>query len=543
MRFHAFGLANIPTRKENSYEPFTGLGYNMSKMLHDNGHQVFFYGAEGSNPPCTEMINIVPAELMKAGLEMETTGVPKAAWCNYADSPTWRSFIENGRRELQKRYQTGDIALIGFGRFQEFVTEVELYCEFICGYSGIFTKHKVFPSHAWRHYLYGELKMESTPNWFDAVIPHYLDLNDFPVQTKKDDYLLFMGRLCPQKGPHIAADIANRSGQRLIVAGVDQTTHGIPDWLPRTSNIEYVGYVNAAKRLELMRGAKALLHPCTYLEPFGLVLIEALACGTPVICSNWGALPEIVDQGVTGYCCEDMEEFLYAVDHVHCLNPIQCRNAAEKRFSLEAAYPQYMKYFRRLQKTLAGGWYETKGTWRGPEVESRLPKDHQLRGAEIGVDRGSLSGYLLRECPNVNLIMVDTWEVFPADSDYAKSGDTVCQRTLNQRYQDWQAAMHATNDSADRRQILQMRSVEAAKLVSDGSLDFVFLDADHSYPGIKADIALWAPKIKPDGLLGGHDVDHPCFPTWGVRQAIDEFAAKTGKTIELGADFTWFITL
>ena len=78
------------------------------------------------------------------------------------------------------------MALISFGRFQQFVTEeAELYCEALCGYSGIFSRHKVFPSHAWRSYLYGELKMENSPNWSDVVIPHYLDLDDFPVQRKR----------------------------------------------------------------------------------------------------------------------------------------------------------------------------------------------------------------------------------------------------------------------------------------------------------------------------------------------------------------------
>ena len=88
-----------------------------------------------------------------------------------------------------------------------------------------------------------------------------------------------------------------------------------------------------------------------------------------------------------------------------------------------------------------------------------------------------------------------------------------------------------------------MRSVQAAKLIPDGSLDFVFLDADHSYPGISSDIALWGPKIKKGGVLCGHDYDHPSFPDWGVKRAVDEFIAESGLTLELGADWTWFITL
>jgi hypothetical protein len=539
MRLHMFGLANHPTRKDQTCEPFTPLVHGLCKMMHDRGETVIFYGAAGSNPPCTEFVEIVPKELLDAGLELETTGATKAAWRNYADSPTWLAFVENGRRELRDRYRTGDIALISFGRFQQFVTEeAELSCEALCGYSGIFHNHKVFPSHAWRSYLYGELKMENAPNWSDIVIPHYLDLDDFPVQTEKQDYLLFIGRLSAVKGPHIAIDIANRTKTKLIVCGVDQDTHGIPDWLPKSPYVEFAGYVNPERRLELLQGAKALLHPCAYWEPFGMVLIEALACGTPIIGSPFGALPEIIDQGVTGFVCLDMEEFVNAVQDVSDLDPMACRRAAEKNHSLEVAYHRYWKYFRHLQKLLGLGWYETRGTWRGPAIVERVTGGW---GAEIGVDRGSLSSYLLREMPDLHLTMVDTWTVFPTDSEYTKSGDTITQQTQEQRDAAMQEALRVT--PADRRLVLRMTSKEAAALTPNQSLDFVVLDADRSYEGISNDLRLWPPKVKPGGLVCVHDYAHPSFPSWGVKQAVDEFAEKNGKTVELGADFTCFVRM
>jgi hypothetical protein len=519
-------------------------------MLKDHGHFVTFYGAEGSDAPCDEMVVVVPKELLPQGLVMGEHGVPTAAWKNDANSPTWQSFVRIGRQELKSRYRVGDISLISFGRYQKFVEEESrLACEFICGYSGIFAHHKVFPSRAWEHYLYGELKMEERPNWSDAVIPHYLDMNEFKVQEKKEDYLLCLGRLNMSKGTDIAIDIANRAGMKLIVAGVDMVTHGIPDWLSGLpGNTEFVGYVDTKKRLELLRGAKALLHPCRYAEPFGLALIEALACGTPVIGSDWGALPEIIEEGVTGFCCRDMEEFLTAVREVSVLDPRDCRLSAETRFSLEAAYPQYMKYFRRLQKLLGGGWYETRGLWRGPDIVDRIQRRHLdnriISGAEIGVDRGALSAYLLNELRNLHLTMVDTWEVFPEDSSYSKSGDGVVQRTQDQREMDFQEARRVTKDAIGRRNIARMRSDQFAPWVEDGSLDFVFIDADHSYEGVAADIKLWAPKIRPGGLLCGHDYmieEH--YPQWGVTRAVNEFAASIGKTVERGADWCWFINL
>ena len=519
----------------------------MAKMLKDNGHHVTFYGAEGSDTPCDELVVLVPSELISEGLVLGDNGVPQAAWKNDLDGSIWQTYIANGREALRARYRTGDIALVSFGWYQKFVEEIAtLSCEFMVGYSGIFSHHKVFPSSAWMHYLYGVLQLERNPPWGDAVIPHYLDLNDFQVQPKKDDYILCLGRIDRDKGTDIAIDVANRAGMKLIVAGVDMVTHDIPQWVRKLpGDVEFTGYVDTKKRLELLRGAKALIHPCRWLEPFGMVLIEALACGTPIIASDWGALPEIIDQGVTGYCCRDMAEFVSAVNHIHLLDPWDCRAVAESKYSLEAVYPQYLRYFKRLQKLLGGGWYETRGLWRGPDVVERI-KDLQpngrLRGAEIGVDRGALSAYLLTELPNLYLDMVDTWGVFPDDSEYVKSEDGVTERTQTQRDEDLCETLRVTKHASARANIIRDLSENAATSIKDGSLDFVFIDADHSYAGVSADIKLWAHKIRIGGILCGHDFGMEQFyPHWGVTQAVTEYALSINKRVQLGSDWTWFI--
>lgn len=182
--------------------------------------------------------------------------------------------------------------------------------------------------------------------------------------------------------------------------------------------------------------------------------------------------------------------------------------------------------------------------WRGPEVTKRVASLQQngcLRGAEIGVDRGALSGYLLTESPNLDLTMVDTWEVFPEDSDYTKSGDLVVKRTQAQRDADLEETFRVTEHAAERRHILRMWSRDAAELVPDGSLDFIFLDADHSYSGISSDIRLWASKVRKGGILSGHDYMIPFYPQWGVTRAVDEYAAEIGQTVQRGPDYTWFL--
>ncbi|MBE3039727.1 MAG: glycosyltransferase [Chloroflexi bacterium] len=547
MRFHLFGLATVPTRQENTYSPFTPLTWRMAAMLKRDGHEVVFYGAHGSDAPCDEFVELVSANTLAPVLRQSGQGVPNSiAWNNALTGPQWSEFIARGKIELRKRYRTGDISLISFGFYQRFVEELsELSCEFIAGYSGIFARHKVFPSYAWRNYLYGELKMETKPEWSDAVIPHSLRAAEFPFRDKKDEYLLFCGRLCPEKGPDIAIDIANRTGRRIVVAGVDQNTHGIPEWLRRLpGKVEFAGFVGPERRAELMAGAAALVHPCRYIEPFGLVLIEAMACGTPVIASDFGAIPEIVQEGVTGFRCRDMDDFCRAVNHATDIRPQACRERVEREYSEEAIYPQYRRYFDRLLRLLDAGWYETCGTWRGDALVTRLRPmltARTLAGAEIGVDRGSLCAYLLRELPGVTLHLVDTWTAPPVESSYARSGDTCAQRSQDRRNGDYARAIEVTAFAADRRRIHRCDSVAAANVIPDNSLDFVFIDGDHSHEGVSRDLRAWYPKVRPGGFISGHDWRHPAFPQWGVELAVKEFAQRLCLPVECDAGYTWFM--
>jgi hypothetical protein len=173
---------------------------------------------------------------------------------------------------------------------------------------------------------------------------------------------------------------------------------------------------------------------------------------------------------------------------------------------------------------------------RARELLSRLPAGPVV-GAEIGVFHGSMSVSLL-ERTDLSLVMVDSWQgggaSYVGDSADFHAG-------LSQETQDYHfaTAKRRTGIFGDRARIIRKASLEAAKDIADGSLDFVFIDADHSYEGCKADIAAWMPKLKPGGLLSGHDYDHPDFEKFGVKRAVDEL----GLDVELGDNLTWFIQL
>ena len=176
---------------------------------------------------------------------------------------------------------------------------------------------------------------------------------------------------------------------------------------------------------------------------------------------------------------------------------------------------------------------------RGQAILDALPNG-PVTGAEIGVFAGELSAYLLTHRPDLTLYLVDSWK--GDGTDYiGDSGDFHASLTQDRQDIYHQMALEAVRFAGDRAKILPYSSKEASTLVTDGSLDFVFIDADHSYEGCKADISLWLPKLKDGGVLSGHDYENTDYPKFGVRAAVDEFAQANGCKVTLGENFTWFI--
>lgn len=180
---------------------------------------------------------------------------------------------------------------------------------------------------------------------------------------------------------------------------------------------------------------------------------------------------------------------------------------------------------------------------RARSVLRRLPTNRPVKGAEIGVFIGAMSRALLKR-PDLSLVMVDAWE--EGDGLYEDEGGlSDYHARLSQKDQDtvYKRALWNTHFAKERRTVIRNRSLEAAREVPDGSLDFVFIDANHSYGACKDDINAWLPKLKPGGLLCGHDYDHPEFPEWGVKRAVDEYASMNGFEVQTDENFTWFIQL
>lgn len=185
------------------------------------------------------------------------------------------------------------------------------------------------------------------------VIHHGIDANDFPVGDGQGGYCLFLGRMSIDKGPHRAIAAAKKAGVKLLMAAKmrEAWEHQFFDEYVRphlSDDIQYLGEVPHEEKLSLLAGATALLNPIRWNEPFGLVMIEALACGTPVLAFPEGAAPEIVQDGVTGFLCADEDDMADKIGRVGELDRVACRAAIEGYFSTERMVNEHIELFSSM---------------------------------------------------------------------------------------------------------------------------------------------------------------------------------------------------
>ena len=185
-----------------------------------------------------------------------------------------------------------------------------------------------------------------------AVVHHGIDTGTFPFGSAVGDYLVFLGQIAPNKGPVEAIRVARRAGIRLVLAGPSDAEsdyfRSAVAPLIDGREIEYVGPVTVRERNSLLAGAAALVYPILAPEPFGLVTIEAMACGTPVVAHGLGAVPEIVENGVSGYYAPDLELLAARVPATLALDRARVRQAAMVRFDYRRMVDGYEAVYRRL---------------------------------------------------------------------------------------------------------------------------------------------------------------------------------------------------
>jgi glycosyltransferase involved in cell wall biosynthesis len=182
-----------------------------------------------------------------------------------------------------------------------------------------------------------------------AVIPHGVDPTQFTFQSKPEDYVCYLGRFESGKGPCQAIAAARAAGVRLLMAGPSSPyfREKVQPMVDGKS-VEYVGFVNGAERTKLLGGARALIYPIQYPEAFGLVLVEAMLCGTPVAALHVGAVGEIIDEGVSGFSVKSADHLPTAMQKCFSLDRRQIRQQAERRFSIERMVNHYAAIYNAV---------------------------------------------------------------------------------------------------------------------------------------------------------------------------------------------------
>ena len=183
------------------------------------------------------------------------------------------------------------------------------------------------------------------------VVYNGIDTDAFPFRSEPGDYLLFLGRLIPDKGPMQAVELARSVGMRLLMAcPVDEYFEREVAPLVDGREVEYVGVVAGKERNDLLAGAAALLCPLQYQESFGLVMVEAMACGTPSVATGLGAVPEIIRAGVNGYWGNDMDQLRSLIPEALRLDRRQVRAEAVSRFDYRRMTDGYERLYRELMR-------------------------------------------------------------------------------------------------------------------------------------------------------------------------------------------------
>ena len=187
-----------------------------------------------------------------------------------------------------------------------------------------------------------------------GVVYNGINPEEYTFRETPDDYFMYLGRINKEKGIKDAIDAAKIAGVKLLVAGNivggDEWNYFLHEIQPRFNeeNVNFVGQIDFKEKVRLLGGAKALLFPIDRREPFGLVMIEAMACGTPVIAYRRGSVPEVIKDGETGFIVENKEEMADAMKHIETIKRKNCRTHVEKNFTVQKMVDAYEEIYKKL---------------------------------------------------------------------------------------------------------------------------------------------------------------------------------------------------
>lgn len=329
-------VERVPPKKYGGTERVIGV---LTDELVRRGHQVTLF-ASGDSPTEAELVAGHPTSLREAGIN--------------------DAFARNGitLKHIGEAYARAS----EFDIIHDHIGVFSLPTAQICQTPVVMTLHGAFFDHNTAifeamdniHYVsISQSQEEPVPALNSAgTIYHGLPMRQYPFSDTSEGYLLNVGRITPIKGTHHAVEIARALDMRLIIAAKLEEkdrayfAEKVEPYL--SDKIQWVGEVDEAERNRLMSNALCFLHPAPWKEPFGLTLIESMACGAPVLALNRGSIPEIVKDGVTGYVCETVADMQEKIAEVGKLDRKTCREYVLDRFSVERMADEYEQLYHLL---------------------------------------------------------------------------------------------------------------------------------------------------------------------------------------------------
>ena len=371
--FHLLGLAHLPVTERYIPCAFTQKIVKLSKMLLSLGHEVYLYGPEGSDAPCTEFVQThTLKDIRDSWGEGDNRFELGYDWTkgfkndfNKDRTQATEKYYANCIEEIGLRLKKDDFLLISQGTYQKKIYQAlnpYLKLEFGIGYRGSDKGNfRAFESSYIQNFTYGSEAPRQSINgrYYDRVIPNYFDPKDFET-GEKEDYYLYIGRLITRKGVWTAIKATEHIGAKLILTG--QTDKEI-DIKKLPKHCEYVGVSNLEQRKKLMAHAIATFVPSIYLEPFAGTHVESMLSGVPPITTNFGVFPETIPdnlRGKVGFRCDTLMDFVSAAKAAHLVDRKYVREYA-KRFEMDTVKYEFQKWFGDLYQLYLSTDGKTKG--------------------------------------------------------------------------------------------------------------------------------------------------------------------------------------
>lgn len=353
---HLVGIFHTQHTTEFSHCAFTGKALRFAKMMQFSGYNVIEYSNEGSQSTANEHVVMLSLgefdTFFKARKKSDFHGDYA-----YVGSEAHSLFESRLVPALRERLKPQDIICHPFGHAHSRLLvdfPNNQHVETGIGYPTLMDKSfKIFESYAWMHYHQG--RESRNGSHYEWVIPNYFDLDEWEPSYIVGNYIAFLGRICEVKGMDTVLEIARRSPYPVKIAG-----QGNPSQWSHP-NIEYVGPLTGKQRSDFLRNARCAIMPTVFTEPFGGSGVEAMLCGTPLLAVDYGAFTETVIDGVTGFRCKTLEEWLQAIENCNSLDRKSIASITRNRYSLQKCSAMYDRAFSALNDLYAGGWYSCDG--------------------------------------------------------------------------------------------------------------------------------------------------------------------------------------